>query len=259
MASRRKAGWVPEQHGAWAMLVVPLVAGILLRAPDGLPAWAWPLAATWLVGYFCFNAATLWLKAAATRRRRYLPAVLAYGGVAALAGLATLLLGGWPLLWWVPCFVPLLAVPLWLASRRREREWVSGLCTVVAACLMAWIIPFTRPSAVWHSALDARWWAAPALFGYFFGTVLVVKTLIRERGKTGWVLASIAWHLAWTAMAALLAPRVGAAWTAFFAVATVRAWALPWFGPRRGRVVRPGQVGVLEVFFSIAALLLCVL
>lgn len=254
-----KGGWIPQQHGAWAMLVVPLVVGLMVRARTGLPAWAWPLAVTWLVGYFCFNAAGLWLKAAARRRSTFLPAVLSYGGIAAVAGLATLALGGLPLLYWLPIYLPLLGTALWLTSRRQDRALLSGLCTVLAACLLAWILPFTTPQAVWGAGLGRTSWLTIALFGYFFGTVFVVKTLIRERNKPGWVLASVGWHLLWTALAALVW-RLGAAsqwWIAFFAIGTVRAWALPWFGPRRGRTIRPGQVGALEVVLSLAALAIC--
>lgn len=259
--SRRKKGWVPDQHGAWAMLFVPLVVGLVLRwrMPGGLPGWAGPLAVTWLVGYFCFNASGLWLKAAARRRSVYLPPLLSYGTITGLAGLATLLLGGWPLLWWLAVYLPLLGYALWLTSRRHDRALASGLCTVLAACLLAWILPFTTPQAVWRRGLDELTWLAPALFGYFFGTVFVVKTLIRERGKRGWVWASVAWHALWT-LAAVALWRLGAGspgWPLFFAGCTVKAWALPWFGPLRGRTIRPAQVGALEVVLSIMALTLC--
>ncbi|WP_420176010.1 YwiC-like family protein [Luteococcus sp. OSA5] len=260
MSAKAKGAWIPQQHGAWAMLVVPLVVGLALRSRDGLPAWVWPLSVTWLVGYFCFNAVGLWLKAAPRRRPAYRPAAVVYGAIAGVAGLATLGFGGMPLLGWVPCYLPLLGIALWLTSRRHDRALTSGLCTTLAASLLAWIIPFTTPQAVWSHGLDATSWAAPALFGYFSGTVFVVKTLIRERNKPGWVLASVAWHLLWTALAGIACwatATVGIGWTVFFAVATLRAWALPWFGPRQGRTIRPGQVGALEVVMSCAALWLC--
>lgn len=241
------------------MLFVPLVVGLTLRSHVGLPAWAWPLAATWLVGYFCFNATGLWLKAAPRRRGQYLPAVLTYGLVSAATGVATLALGGLPLLWWLPVYLPLLGTALWLTSRRHDRALLSGLCTVLAASLLAWILPFTTPQAVASHGLDARTWLAPALFGYFFGTVFVVKTLIRERNKPGWVWASMAWHFAWTLIATTMAVLdvTSWGWAAFFAVGTLRAWALPWFGPQRGRTIRPAQVGALEVVLSLVALALC--
>lgn len=250
---------MPDQHGAWAMLVVPLVVGLALRARDEVPLWAWPLAVTWLVGYFCFHACGLWLKAAPRRRHRYLPALLTYGGIAGVAGIATLLTGGWPLLWWLPVYAPLLGTALWLTSRRHERALTSGLCTVLAACLLAWILPFATPQGLWQAGATGLAWPAAALFGYFFGTVFVVKTLIRERGKLGWVWASVAWHVPWTALA-VWAWRAGIApvgWVALFALCVVKAWALPWFGPLRGRTIRPAQVGALEVVLSIVALVLC--
>lgn len=36
--------------------------------------------------------------------------------------------------------------------------------------------------------------AAAGAFAYFFGTVLYVKTLIRERGNRAYLIASVAWH-----------------------------------------------------------------
>ena len=68
--SRRAPGWIPNQHGAWAMLATPLLVGILASRPT----WAHlPLTAFWFLGYFAFFAAGLWLKAAPARRARYLP------------------------------------------------------------------------------------------------------------------------------------------------------------------------------------------
>ena len=59
-ATRRPAGWVPQQHGAWAMLVVPYLvgAGMALRRGASLP-WLAALGCFWLLGYFAFNAAIL--------------------------------------------------------------------------------------------------------------------------------------------------------------------------------------------------------
>ncbi|GAB2484230.1 YwiC-like family protein [Luteococcus sediminum] len=252
-------GWIPQQHGAWAMLVAPLLVGLVVRSRDGLPAWALPLAATWLLGYFAFNACGLWLKAAPRRRASHLPALLTWAGLAALAGVATLLLGGWPLLWWVPFFCPLLGTALWLTSRRHERALLSGLCTVLAACLLVPILEFTTPQAAWVAWPHPRLADALALFGYFFGTVFVVKTLIRERGKPGWVAASVGWHAVWVLLA-LAGHRhglAGTAWIVFFVLSTAKAWLLPWIGPRRDRTIRPAQVGLVEIAFSLAALAIC--
>jgi len=45
---KRSPGWVPNQHGAWAMLAGPLVVGVVASGP----AWVHlPLAALWFLGY----------------------------------------------------------------------------------------------------------------------------------------------------------------------------------------------------------------
>ncbi len=73
-------------------------------------------------------------------------------------------------------------------------------------------------------------------FGYFFGTVLYVKTIIRERGNRSWVAASVAWHLGCMIAAFVLPgtlPRFLIA--SFFALTAARAWLVPFFGPLKGR------------------------
>ncbi|MDO5683838.1 MAG: YwiC-like family protein, partial [Propionibacteriaceae bacterium] len=63
-----QTGWMPNQHGAWAMLIAPFWLGAILRTQE--VGWAWwciPLFAAWLVGYLAFAAGSLWLK---SRRKR---------------------------------------------------------------------------------------------------------------------------------------------------------------------------------------------
>ena len=62
--------WIPNQHGAWAMLAVPFAAAVILRARVAdVPAWTIPLAVLWLVGYLLFNAVLAWRKTAPARRQ----------------------------------------------------------------------------------------------------------------------------------------------------------------------------------------------
>ena len=68
-------GWLPNQHGAWAMLIVPFIVGVVLRSRAGEPGGAWliPLAAAEFAAYFAFNALGLWLHAAPARRAGFRP------------------------------------------------------------------------------------------------------------------------------------------------------------------------------------------
>lgn len=246
----RSKGWVPKQHGAWAMLVVPYLLGLVGAARASAVGWGHlALFVFWMLGYFAFNAASGWLKAAARQRPRYVRPLLVYSGATALAGVVTLVLVGARPLPWVLAFLPLMLPALWLAGRRRERATVGGLLTIAAASLMVPVARYLYPSD------DGDWPAVAAqtvlVFAYFFGTVLFVKTNIRERGSRGYLVASIAYH----ALAVLLAAALVAAalagwwWVAVLGAALVRAVVVP---PLRWR---PMPLGMIEVVLSAAIVL----
>ncbi|MDA8438301.1 MAG: YwiC-like family protein [Propionibacterium sp.] len=250
--SRRasRAGWVPNQHGAWAILILPVTLGMIARARSGgLPGWAWPLLGCWIVGYFAFFAAGLWLKAPRSRRAAYRRPLLTYGVVSAAFGLVALAWQGGGLLWWVVPFAPLVATTAWLTSRRRDRDLLSGVMTVTASTLMLPVMRFSTPAAAWHAVGTRDALVTVLVWAYFIGTVLYVKTMIRERGHRPWWVASLCWHAAWL-VAAVAITRAGPGsgwWIATFAVALARAAALPWAGASRGRRISPRQIGVAEI------------
>ena len=104
--------------------------------------------------------------------------------------------------------------------------------------------PRTLPGSDWLDPVLV----SGGLFAYFFGTVLYVKTNIRERGSRGFLAASIGWHAAATLLAALLASGgvLPWWWTAFFAATTLRA---AWV-PRLGWTAK--RLGLVEVAFTAA-------
>lgn len=260
---RRGPGWVPQQHGAWAMLVAPLLVGALVVGPRWEHAL---LLAVWLVGFCAYNAAGLWLKA--RRRPRWLPPVRAYGMVTAL--LAAVLLATAPaLLSWGVAYAPLLAMSLRYSARRDERSLANDLLTVTAAGLMTVVaagVPVAVASAggpawVWFpGAADDRAWAlATVLVAYFAGTVLYVKTMIRERGNRVMLRSSVLLHAALPVTllgAAALAPSLGSllpvpALAVLLAVLAVRAVVVPLRWP----AATPKAVGVGEIVATTALVL----
>ena len=240
------------------MLVTPWLVGAALRADAEGPA-VWlgevSLQVFWLVAYLVFQAASTWLKAAPVKRPRYRTPVIAYGILAAAQGLGTLVALGPGALGWVPGFVPLLAVAWWLAWRRRERSLLGGVVTVAAASLLGLVARHPVP----HVPDAATLVAVAACFGYFAGTVLYVKTMIRERGKPAWLAASVGFHAAATVvcLAGLMAGGVAslAPLAAFFAATTVRALAMPLLARRVP--ISPKTVGFAEIGFTAALVLAC--
>lgn len=221
------------------MLITPLVVGILASGP----AWVHlPLAAFWFLGYFAFFATGLWLKS--RRRARYRPPVIAYGIAAAMAGLVVLVLDP-GLLLWAPLFVIPLGVGLVASAIRDERSLWSGVATTVGSTLMT-VVAYDAGGGPDYGR---AWLLAGILAAYFVGTVLYVKTIIRERDSEPHYWLSVGFH----ALATLVLIRVAPALTVVFAVLTCRAAVVPAFR------VTPKQAGIGEIVLTVAVALTALL
>ncbi|BEL03076.1 YwiC-like family protein [Actinoplanes sichuanensis] len=227
----RRRQYVPPQHGAWAMLLLPYLAGLLIHG------FAWPavpLLGAWIAGYLLSYYV---LQAIKTRRlSRFRPQITLYAPVTAALALPVVLAR--PALWWfAPAYAALLAVNAWFAWRRRERALVNDLASVVQSCLMVPVVAVV-------AGATPHWPPFAVVLLYFTGTVLFVKTMIRERGSVPYRRASIGYHLAALAAATVIGTFAGLV----FAGLLGRAWLLP------GRPLTPKQVGFVEIGASVLVL-----
>lgn len=232
---RRVRRFLPPQHGAWAMLLLPYTAGIVLVGPR------WPhlpLLGAWLAGYLLSYYA---FQAVKTRRpRRFADQLLAYGLVTVPLA-AAVLIARPDVLWYAPVYALLLAVNAGYAWRRRERALLNDLASVAQSCLLVFVVATIAgapPADVAPAFL--------ALLLYLAGTVLYVKTMIRERGHPGYLRLSAGFHAGALVAAFWLDPLLVPA----FGVLLARAVILP------GRRLRPAQVGMIEIGCSALVLTL---
>lgn len=244
-------GWVPQQHGAWAMMIVPFVLGAIWAAKAGAFGWGHvTLFAFWMLGYFTFNSASGWLKAAARQKPRYVRPLVVYGASAAVFGALTLLLVGLRPLPWVLVFLPLMLPAIWLAGQRKERATVGGFLTIAAASVILPVARYLYPSGAGDWPFVAA--TAGMVFGYFSSTVLFVKTNIRERGSRAYLIASIVYH-ALVVVAAVVLTALGLVhwwWIPFAVVVLAKAIVVP---PMR---LRPLPLGIMEIILSVAIIVL---
>ncbi len=225
--------FIPPQHGAWAMLLLPWLAGTLLAGFRWVHV---PLLIAWLTGYL---ASYYGLLAVKTRRPARVRAQLwVYGVPTVLIGAVLLVLMP-RLLWYAPAYAALLAVNVRYAARRDDRALVNDLASVLQSCLMVFVCATVAGVPLSDVAV-----AFAAITAYFVGSVLHVKALIRERGNPRYRYASIAYHLVALAAASLL----GIGLAAVFALLAARAWLLA------GRRLRPGVIGIVEIVASLALL-----
>ncbi|QRV02306.1 YwiC-like family protein [Arcanobacterium phocisimile] len=253
MAARRRTQWIPNYHGAWAMVGIPPLVGIAI----GGFTWTHILVLMlWWIGYFAFFATGLWLRSG--HKSRYFTPVIAYSLPCVALGLILAFLEP-ELLRWVPIFLPLILVTFRQSAMRRDRSLLNDTVTVAAASLMvavsAHVGSFAHPDLSW----SRTWVTTGFVFGYFMGTVFYVKTNIRERGRTSWLVASIAWHVAWLGCATSISSHAItiagielSSWhTGLWVVLALRAGAVPLWGARHGWVSAKA-LGIGEIVFALA-------
>ena len=250
--SRRSQGWMPNQHGAWFMLFIPPLMGMILQ-----PSWAaLPLLITWWAGYFTYFAITIWVKG--RLRPKHLPPVLTYGAITALAGIAALITQ-WQLIAWLPIFAPIIAVAVYETIKRRERSLVSGWSTVLAAAMMLPTVASISTNGTPAAVSADLWWATAWFALYFGGSIYYVKTLIRDFGNHARFIQSVGFHAAVFIGAIALAVAQPHTWPVAVvgALLAARSYAVPRIAQRRGKRIPPKYVGMIDglvtVFVVVAA------
>lgn len=231
-ARRGITPWRPNQHGAWPMIIVPVIVGLFwgitlwdivpaadrgsgLRGSGGMWLTYLTVTVAWVVGYLTFFAGGLWLTGRRSGNARVTgearrPTLL-YGSVTLVAVVVSVLLQP-HLLWWAVVFVPLTAIALSEVNRGTPRSLIAGAAETVAS---AFIIPALATVGIGSaepvssgitltrslfstdviSAVPAAAWVSAAWLGlYQVGTVLYVKTMIRKKGDPAWLNGSIVYH-----------------------------------------------------------------
>ncbi len=226
--------YLPPEHGAWAMLLLPFLLGTLSADPTW---WSALLLVAWLSAYLTSYFVLHWWRARHRSHRgaRFRTPALVYSTVLGLTGVVLVVGDPWLLLAAV-AFLPFEATTVWFALRGQERSWVAGWASATAASIMAPVAYRYADGADERLAVELFTisWLALA------GTVLHVKATIRERANPRFHTASIAFHVAALAVASLIAP-----WLALpFGFLLLRAVAVP------GRGWRPGRIGAVELVGS---------
>lgn len=236
---------VPGQHGAWAFLVVPLLLGFAVTGwsvPAAVFSVAWLLA--YPASYYLGRAVVVrWRRGTWSRlAKRELRDALPWIGVAAVPAVVLVVLRPW--LVWVGAVLALLwAASLWLTRTGHERGASNDLLLVAQASVavpLMWAIATDTPDlGIGDPAAADAWTAALVCLVFFAGSVLHVKSLIREADDRRWAIASRIYHVLALGMG-LISP-----WLLLpFGVAAIRAFVLP-------RGSRPAVIGAVEIVVSV--------
>ena len=245
--------WVPNQHGAWSMLLGPAIAATVVLIVELLRGAAEPVLSlitavavplAWLSGYCLFFAFGLWVRAKNPQRKKgYAKPFSLYGPVCAGACLLAVILRPHLVVWAFP-FALLTGIAAYETWRGRPRSLLSGTATTIAS---AFIIP-----AMWHIVAPvtaAVWLVTAFIAAYHTSSEIFVKSLIRQRDNTAFWYFSIGYHVVALIVSFFLIP-VGGSWPylviVVFAGALVLAVLIP-KQQRGGKSFAPKQVGLIQI------------
>ena len=272
-----RRAWVPNQHGAWSMLVMPAIIGWVVGGFSWVNLLFIP---SWWGAYLTYWAWSQWLRTRSARKRALLVVPLAvYTGWTGVLMLLTLVAAPHLLQWAVP-MLPLFAIALWEVWRGRERSLPSGLATAAAASLIAAVtyslavrgaggflgtggnntaLPGASPNGE-LAGWPWMWLVTASTAAYFCGTVPYIKSMIRERFNNRLLAWTVAAHAAVAAGAVWLAAGGWLPWlhAALWVVLAVRSLVMPRWQWRlveqRHRPLRPGTMGLVEVVLELVFL-----
>lgn len=220
------------------MLLVPFTVGVVLAGPDWVHI---PLLVAWLSGYLLSYYAFMAVK---TRRiTRVRDQIVLYAAIAVPAVLIVVIMEP-RLLYFAPAFAVLVAANTWFAWRKQERAVLNDLVSVVQGSLM---VPVAAVAT--GATAESVFPTFVVVLLYFTGTVLFVKTMIRERGEAAYLRASIAFH----AVAVIVSALVHWSLAVFFGWLLVRSITFP------RHKVSPLRLGVIEIVNSVVLVVLLAL
>lgn len=224
------------------MLLLPVLLGVAASAPD---PWQLVVAITALAAYLASVTAQTWARS--RRPPAYRLPIAVYGTVAVVLGIVLLVVFP-PLALAAVVVVPTGLLVFRGARPGTRRDLANSLAQVAQALVL---VPVTAwVSGTWDPQRVIAYTCVAA--GYQLGTVLVVRSVLRERGNDAFAALSVAFHVLLVVLAALFLP---AAYAVVAAGLAVRAAALP-LAQRRmaggARQLRPIHVGIVEIFASLS-------
>lgn len=224
--------YIPNQHGAWAMLIIPFLFGMFAAEARLMHAL---LFAVWLLIYLFSYPLLQWIRT--RNRKRFSRPLLLYGSLLVVFGGILLLLEPRLLLIGL-LYLPFFLVNIYFARQNNERSFTNDLVAVLQFSSMVYV-------AYWLGG-GSDWIIATELFiismVYFIGTVFYVKTMIREKNNAFFYKLSVLYHSVSIAIFAvvfhwsLLIPAV---------LLLVRAVVFP------KRKLKIMQIGISEILFSV--------
>ena len=176
---------IPKQHGAWAMLLIPFLLGMLAGHPT---IWHIPLLIGWLFLYLATFPFIMFVRK--KKRDLYGKWALIYGTMATIS-LIPILFIKISMVNFGLVMIPLFLVNIYFAKKNKERAFLNDLVAILVFCiggLASYYLGTGKLSQI-------TWYIFSYCFLYFLGTTFYVKTMIREKNNLTFKYYSWGFHL----------------------------------------------------------------
>ncbi|AWB44613.1 hypothetical protein DCC85_10520 [Paenibacillus sp. CAA11] len=177
--------YIPKQHGAWAMLVLPFLMGLSISGGRVIHI---PLFLCWFFIYLFSFPVLQWIKTG--KKERYRGPALLYGAI--LLPLVLALIWYDPILIGYGVLLLIFFIPnIYFARTKNERALLNDIVAVIMFCSFIFPVVYVGGSRDFEAATQLF----ILLTAYFIGTALYVKTVIREKNNPRYYYTSVVYHL----------------------------------------------------------------
>ncbi|MBB5174821.1 YwiC-like family protein [Texcoconibacillus texcoconensis] len=178
--------YVPREHGAWAMLIVPYWIG---AAVSGITLWHIIFFLAIFSFYFAQGPILSYIRNP-KKNRDVGPSLTVYLSIGAVFLIPVLISEPTIMILGLPV-VPLFLINLWFAYRKNERAFTND---VVAITCLSWLLVlayYLGEETISSEALALFAWT----IAFFVASVFHVKSLIREKKNRTFHRISFAYHI----------------------------------------------------------------
>jgi len=177
--------YIPNQHGAWAMLIIPFLLGTFAAKASIIHIL---LFIGWLLVYLLSFPFLQFIRTG--KSKLYLRPIQVYGALFVVVGAALLILK--PVLALIGlAYIPLFLINIYYAKLNQERSFVNDMVAVIQFCSMVYVTYWLGGGTDWILASELFL----IVLLYFTGTVFYVKTMIREKKNKSFYVISVIFHI----------------------------------------------------------------
>ncbi|MCU7556263.1 YwiC-like family protein [Macrococcus capreoli] len=218
----------PNQHGAWAMIIMPVLFGMFASSFNFYQILFF---AAWFMIFFFIDNLLFYVK---QRKKQigYVKGSLLFLAIATIL-LIPVVLNDYRVLFFFLAMLPFGAINLYFASQRNERHILNDFSAITIFSIAGVLACFIGTHQLHHNMIYVFFIS----FLYFVGTTFYVKTMIREKKNIKYKYLSFGYHTLGVIAAFMIHPLIGIA----FIPSLIRAIVL------YGKPLKPMKIGIAEI------------